>query len=74
MQKEISINLEYLMDKIKQLKIEVSRVDYQLTGEFICIETRIRNDIINNLKDKMLELESSLQELNKQKTTETIVT
>ena len=53
-----------LIEKVKHSRLEIAKLDFQLTGEFIRFENRIRNELIDTLKHKMQELEYSLQELN----------
>ena len=53
-----------LLEHIKQSRLDIFRLDSQLTGEFIRFENRIREELIDKLVDKMCVLEDSLRELH----------
>ena len=57
-------NINELLECIKQSRLEISRLDSRLTGEFIRFENRIREELIYKVVEKMRELENSLQKLN----------
>ena len=53
-----------LIERIRQSRLDISKLDSRLTGEFIRFENRIREELLYKLTEKMKELEYSLQEFN----------